>query len=255
VLSQEPAKLRKLLLSPSGVLFENESLQIGFRSQMEIPGGLMKIVLYYGNKVASTISVSSVKVTNGAAINNLPIAFTPSSFEVASKQQSQQQCKVAMSAPAAALPALEIAFSVAGGGSFVVRCSLPVVASKFFRPHVFEPQQFKQRWQQLKSEQQQVIPVAHEVDANKLRGAVSGGMSMGLIAGVDTNPNNAIGCCVFHFAKRKPNDANSFVTMPVLLRLEFSPQNHAIRVTVRSPHEATSKSVMAAFVAIFKHTA
>jgi len=132
---------------------------------------------------------------------------------------------------------------------------LPVVASKFFRPHVFEPQQFKQRWQQLKSEQQQVIPVAHEVDANKLRGAVSGGMCMGLIAGVDTNPNNAIGCCVFHFAKRKPNDANSFVTMPVLLRLEFSPQNHAIRVTVRSPHEATSKSVMAAFVAIFKHTA
>jgi len=50
VLSQEPAKLRKLLLSPSGVLFENESLQIGFRSQMEIPGGLMKIVLYYGGR-------------------------------------------------------------------------------------------------------------------------------------------------------------------------------------------------------------
>jgi len=253
VLEQDPAKLRKLLLSPSGVLFENENLQIGFRSQMEIPGGIMKIVLYFGNKATTNISVSSVTVTNAASISNIPIAFTPLSFDVSSKQQTQQQCKVALSAPTAALPAVDIAFSV-GGASFVVKCSLPVVASKFFKPHVFEPQQFKQRWQQLKSEQQQVIPVANDVDANKLRGALSGGMSMGLIAGVDQNPNNAIGCCVYHFSKKKPNDPSSFVTMPVLLRLEFSAQNHAIRVTVRSPHQATSKSVMAAFMAIFKQS-
>jgi len=250
-LEQDPAKLRKLLLSPSGVLFENQDVQIGFRSQMEIPGGLMKIVLYYGNKSATAISVSAVTVTNAAAISNIPIAFTPLSFEVAPKQQSQQQCKVALAAPTAALPDVEIAFRV-GSNAFVLKCALPVVASKFFKPHVFEPQQFKQRWQQLKSEQQQVISVAADYDANKLRGVLSGGMGMGLIAGVDNNPNNAIGCCVYHFAKKKPNDASSYVTMPVLLRLEFSAQNHAIRVTVRSPHQATSKSVMAAFVAIFK---
>merc|ERR1711902_100174 len=63
-LTQDKAKLVKLLLSPSGVLFENEMIQIGFRSQVEIPGGVMKILLYFGNKSMSDISVKSVECSN-----------------------------------------------------------------------------------------------------------------------------------------------------------------------------------------------
>merc|ERR1712113_959083 len=112
------------------------------------------------------------------------------------------------------------------------------------------PQQFKQRWQQLKNEQQQIIQIDNEYDSNKLRGILSNGMSMGLIAGVDQNPNNFVGCAVYNFAKKKAD--NNYVTMPVLSRLEFNPQSNTILVTIRSPHQSTTDSVMAAFLAIFK---
>jgi len=102
----------------------------------------------------------------------------------------------------------------------------------------------------LKSEQQKVMPIASDYDSNKLKGVLTSGMGMGLIAGVDQNPNNSIGCAVYHFSKKK--DATNFVTMPVLLRLEFNQQNQAIRVTIRSPHQNTSLSVMTAFEAVFK---
>merc|ERR1712130_118781 len=248
-LVQDKAKLLKLLLSPSGVLFENDMIQIGFRSQIEIPGGVMKVLLYYGNKCSTTITIKSIECTNTSSLSGLGINFTPISFDISPKQQSQQQCKVSLNAPLSVLPKIKISFSN-GTDSFVFNCDFPVIASKFFKPHVFEPQQFKQRWQQLKNEKQQIIQIKKEYDANKLRGVLSNGMSMGLIAGVDQNPNNAIGCSVYHFAKKR--DDNNFVTMPVLLRLEFNPQNNAIRVTVRSPHLSTTSSVLAAFIAVFK---
>merc|ERR1711902_285772 len=177
------------------------------------------------------------------------IMFTPNSFDISPKQQREQQCKVTLNSPLSLLPKIKISFTN-GTNSYVLNCDFPVIATKFFKPHVFEPQQFKQRWQQLKNEKQQIIQISKDYDSNKLRGILSNGMSMGLISGVDQNPNNSIGCAVYHFAKKK-ND-NTFVTMPVLLRLEFNPQNQAIRVTVRSPHQSTTNSVIAAFIAVFK---
>merc|ERR1712048_954546 len=248
-LVQDKAKLIKLLLSPSGVLFENETIQIGFRSQVEMPGGVMKILLYFGNKSASNISVQSVACSNRASLGNFEINFNPKTFDISPKQQREQQCKVALNSPLSLLPKVKISFT-SGNNSYTLNCDFPVIATKFFKPHVFEPQQFKQRWQQLKNEKQQIIQIKKDYDANKLRGVLSNGMGMGLIAGVDQNPNNAIGCSVYHFAKKR--DDNNFVTMPVLLRLEFNPQNSAIRVTVRSPHLATTSSVLGAFIAVFK---
>merc|ERR1712048_1420254 len=248
-LVQDKAKLIKLLLSPSGVLFENETIQIGFRSQVEMPGGVMKILLYFGNKSASNISVQSVACSNRASLGNFEINFNPKTFDISPKQQREQQCKVALNSPLSLLPKVKISFT-SGSNSYTLNCDFPVIATKFFKPHVFEPQQFKQRWQQLKNEKQQIIQIKKDYDANKLRGILSNGMGMGLISGVDQNPNNAIGCSVYHFAKKR--DDNNFVTMPVLLRLEFNPQNSAIRITVRSPHLATTSSVLAAFIAVFK---
>lgn len=248
-LQQDRAKLSKLLLSPSGVLFENEMLQIGFRSQIEIPGGVMKVVLYYGNKSGSPVSIDSIQCTNTGSLPNIPIQFNPPSVSVGPKEQQQQQCRVALAAPITVLPEIEIKCS-SSGNAYQLTAKFPVIATKFFRPHVFEPQQFKQRWQQLKNEQQQIMQIEANYDSNKLRGVLSSGMGMGLIAGVDQNPNNSIGCAVYHFSKKK--DDSNYVTMPVLLRLEFNQNNHAIRVTVRSPHQSTSLSVMAAFEAVFK---
>jgi len=245
-LKQDKTKLLKLLLSPSGVLFENEMIQIGFRSQIEIPGGIMKILLYYGNKSSSILTINSIKCLNESSLNGIDINFTPLQFTVSPKQQTQQQCKVSLNAPISLLPDIEIMIN----NKYRLNVSFPIIATKFFKPHVFEPQQFKQRWQQLKNEQQQIIQISTDYDSNKLRGILSNGMSMGLIAGVDQNPNNSIGCAVYNFAKKK--DDNNYVTMPVLLRLEYNNKSNAIRVTVRSPHQSTTNSVMAGFVAIFK---
>jgi len=248
-LEQNKANLTKLLLSPSGVLFENEMLQIGFRSQIEIPGAVMKVMLYYGNRAGSAVRVDSVECVNSGSLPNLNFQLNPQTLTVNPREQLQQQCRLSLSAPITVLPEMEIKCSSAGT-SYVIRAKFPVIATKFFRPHVFEPQQFKQRWQQLKSEQQQIMQIKPDYDSNKLKGALSSGMGMGIIAGVDQNPNNAIGCAVYHFSKKK--DDSNYVTMPVLLRMEFNQQNQAIRVTVRSPHQTTSQSVMAALVAVFK---
>jgi len=248
-LQQDRAKLTKLLLTPHGVLFENEMLQIGFRSQIEIPGGVMKVVLYYGNKSGSPVTVDSIRCINAGSLPNIPIQFNPPSVSVLPKEQQQQQCRVALAAPITVLPEVEIKCSSAGT-CYQLAAKFPVIATKFLRPHVLEPQQFKERWQQLKNEQQQIMQIEADYDSNKLRGVLSSGMQMGLIGGVDQNPNNSIGCAVYHFSKKK--DDNNYVAMPVLLRLEFNQNSHAIRVTVRSPHQNTSLSVMAAFEAVFK---
>ena len=89
------------------------------------------------------------------------------------------------------------------------------------------------------------MQIQADYDSNKVKGVLSTGMGMGLITGVDQNPNNAIGCAVYHFSKKK--DDTNYVTMPVLLRMEFNQQSHAIRVTVRSP-QFGSLYISASFV-------
>merc|ERR1712154_98001 len=120
-LTQDKSKLLKLLLSPSGVLYENDFLQIGFRSQIEIPGGVMKILLYFGNKSSTIISVKSIECTNSSSLNNVNINFTPKSFDISPKQQQQQQCKISLNAPISLLPEIDISF-VYENKNYLLQC-------------------------------------------------------------------------------------------------------------------------------------
>ena len=247
-LIQDNSMLVKLLLFPNGVLFENEIIQIGFRSQIEIPGGVMRILLYYGNKSNSKIYVKSTKCMNQLALNDLGCEFIPLSFDIAPKQQLLQRCRVILNAPITSLPSIEILFSHLK--SYRLYVAFPIIATKFCQQHVFEAKEFDGKWQQLKCEEKKVIEINNDYDGKKLRDVLSNGMNIAMIDGVDQNPNNSVGCCVYHFAKKKED--NNYVTMPVLLRVEFNPENHKISVTVRTPYKLPTDSIMAAISAVFE---
>uniref|UniRef100_A0A671RCK0 AP-2 complex subunit alpha n=1 Tax=Sinocyclocheilus anshuiensis TaxID=1608454 RepID=A0A671RCK0_9TELE len=206
----------------NGVLFENQLLQIGIKS--EYRQNLGRIYLFYGNKT----SVQFVTFTTTLNVQSKPVEPL-----IEGGAQVQQVINIECLTDFSDAPLLNIKFRY-GGALQNLTLKLPVTINKFFQPTEMASHDFFQRWKQLSQPQQEaqkIFKASHAMDTEVLKAKLLG-LGMALLENVDPNPENFVCAGVI---QSKAQQVGS------LLRLEPNAQAQMYRLTVRSSKDTVSK--------------
>ncbi|KAG8515717.1 AP-2 complex subunit alpha-2, partial [Galemys pyrenaicus] len=245
----------------NGVLFENQLLQIGLKS--EFRQNLGRMFVFYGNKTSTQfLSFTPTLVcSDGLQADILParaglapwslwggchcpslsslreapagLQTKPVDPTVDGGAQVQQAISIECVSDFTEAPVLNVQFRY--GGTFQnVSVKLPITLNKFFQPTDMAAQDFFQRWKQLSSPQQEVQSIfkaKHPMDAEVTKAKIIG-FGSALLEGVDPNPANFVGAGIIH---------TSTAQIGCLLRLEPNLQAQMYRLTLRTSRDAVSQ--------------
>ncbi|XP_075924735.1 AP-2 complex subunit alpha-2-like [Petromyzon marinus] len=222
----------KFVCKNNGVLFENQLLQIGVKS--EYRQNLGRVCLFYGNKTSVQFqSFSPTVACPGELKNQLAVEARTVEPLIDGGAQVQQMINVECLDDFSEAPLLTIQFRY-GGSMQSITMQLPVVLNKFFQPTEMASQDFFTRWKQLSSPQQEAqrifkatTPMELEVTKAKLVG-----FGMAMLERVDPNPDNYVGAGIIQ---------TKTLQIGCLLRLEPNLQAQMYRLTLRTSKESVSK--------------
>ncbi|KAJ0056713.1 hypothetical protein NL108_012236 [Boleophthalmus pectinirostris] len=216
----------------NGVLYENQLLQIGLKS--EYRQNLGRMYVFYGNKTSTqflsfTSSVSSADTLKAQLIVHAK-AVEP---VIEGGAQMQQIFNIECVSDFIEAPVLNIQFRY-GGALQNIAVKLPVMLNKFFQPTEMTSQEFFQRWKQLGAPQQEVQKIfksQHPMDSDVTKAKIIG-FGVALLDGVDPNPANFVGAGVIH---------TKTTQVGCLLRLEPNTQAQMYRLTLRTSRDSVSQ--------------
>ncbi|BGP29605.1 hypothetical protein JCM10296v2_001344 [Rhodotorula toruloides] len=231
--------LSRLVYNTEGVLWEDAQLQVGVKC--EFHGHLGRIAIYFGNKMS--VALESFTVTIDADDPDaLKVTFpkipTP---HISALSQVQQlihvECRDVFTTP----PLLNISYLAGSLQTLTLR--LPVWLTKFVEPVKLASGAFFERWKQIGGpprEAQQIFgivvdPSTGKIDAAKNRRVV-GGTRLGVLDGIDPNPNNIVAAGVLHMS--------SAGKVGCLLRLEPNAEAKLCRLTVRTTNDDVSQEML-----------
>ncbi|KAM9844161.1 AP-2 complex subunit alpha-2 isoform 3-T3 [Aulostomus maculatus] len=216
----------------NGVLFENQLLQIGIKS--EYRQNLGRMYLFYGNK-------TSVQFASFTTTVSCPGELQPQ-LNVQTKQveplveggaQIQQVLNIECLTDFSDAPLLNIKFRY-GGALQNLTLKLPVTINKFFQPTEMSSHDFFQRWKQLSQPQQEaqkIFKANHSMDTEVLKAKLLG-LGAALLDNVDPNPENYVCAGVIQTKGQQ---------VGCLLRLEPNAQAKMYRLTLRCSKDSVSK--------------
>uniref|UniRef100_M3ZKM6 AP-2 complex subunit alpha n=1 Tax=Xiphophorus maculatus TaxID=8083 RepID=M3ZKM6_XIPMA len=214
----------------NGVLFENQLLQIGIKS--EYRQNLGRMYLFYGNKT----SVQFASFTTTVILDNclqLNVQSKPVEPLVEGGAQIQQVLNIECLTDFSDAPLLNIKFRY-GGALQNLTLKLPVTINKFFQPTEMASQDFFQRWKQLSQPQQEaqkIFKANHSMDTEVIKAKLLG-LGMALLDNVDPNPENYVCAGVIQTKSQQ---------VGCLLRLEPNAQAQMYRLTLRCSKDSVSK--------------
>ncbi|KAJ3600970.1 hypothetical protein NHX12_031943 [Muraenolepis orangiensis] len=174
--------LNKFVCKNNGVLFENQLLQIGIKS--EYRQNLGRMYLFYGNK--TSVQFASFSTT-------LNVQTKPVEPLVEGGAQVQQVLNIECITDFSEAPLLNIQFRY-GGALQSITLKLPVTINKFFQPTEMASHDFFQRWKQLSQPQQEaqkIFKANHGMDTEVLKAKLLG-LGTALLENVDPNPENYV---------------------------------------------------------------
>ncbi|XP_063737302.1 AP-2 complex subunit alpha-2-like [Eleginops maclovinus] len=216
----------------NGVIFENQLLQIGLKS--EYRQNLGRMYVFYGNKTSSQFLSFSSSVTSSDTLKTqVNIHTKPVDPTVEGGAQLQQILNIECVTDFSDAPVLSVQFRY-GGTLQNIGVKLPVMLNKFFQPTEMTSQDFFQRWKQLGVPQQEVQTIfkaKHPMDTDVTNAKILG-FGVALLTGVDPNPANFVGAGVIHTKSTQ---------VGCLLRLEPNPQAEMYRLTLRTSRESVSQ--------------
>uniref|UniRef100_A0A670ID66 AP-2 complex subunit alpha n=1 Tax=Podarcis muralis TaxID=64176 RepID=A0A670ID66_PODMU len=138
----------------NGVLFENQLLQIGLKS--EFRQNLGRMFIFYGNKTSTQfLNFTPALICSDELQASLNLQTKPVDPTVEGGAQVQQIVNIECISDFMEAPALNIQFRY-GGTLQNISVKLPITLNKFFQPTEMAAQDFFQRWKQLSSPQQEV---------------------------------------------------------------------------------------------------
>ncbi|XP_018421165.1 PREDICTED: AP-2 complex subunit alpha-2 isoform X2 [Nanorana parkeri] len=222
----------RFICKNNGVLFENQLLQIGLKS--EFRQNLGRMFIFYGNKMSSQFqNFTSTLICSDELKANLNLQSKPVESTVDGGAQVQQVVNIECVEEFVEAPVLNIQFRYAGAfQNFSV--TLPITVNKFFQPTEMEGQDFFQRWKQLSGPKQEVqnifkakLPMDTEITKAKLIG-----FGPALLENVDPNPSNFVAAGIIQAKSRQ---------VGCLLRLEPNVQAQMYRLTIRTSKEDVSQ--------------
>uniref|UniRef100_A0A7N8XNG7 AP-2 complex subunit alpha n=1 Tax=Mastacembelus armatus TaxID=205130 RepID=A0A7N8XNG7_9TELE len=180
----------------NGVIYENQLLQIGLKS--EYRQNLGRMYVFYGNKTSTQFLNFSSSVTSQNTLKThiLSTAVDP---VIEGGAQVQQILNIECVSDFTDAPVLNIQFRY-GGALQNIAVKLPVMLNKFFQPTEMTSQDFFQRWKQLGAPQQEVQKIfkaKHPMDTDVIKAKILG-FGVALLDGVDPNSENFVGAGVIH---------------------------------------------------------
>uniref|UniRef100_A0A8C7V3S8 AP-2 complex subunit alpha n=1 Tax=Oncorhynchus mykiss TaxID=8022 RepID=A0A8C7V3S8_ONCMY len=196
VASEDPAPplpesdelLNKFVCKNNGVLFENQLLQIGIKS--EYRQNLGRMYLFYGNKTSVQFVSFNTTVSCPGELQSHILQLEPL---VEGGAQVQQVINIECLTDFIDAPLLNIKFRY-GGALQNISLKLPVTINKFFQPTEMAAADFFQRWKQLSQPQQEaqkIFKASHGMDTEVLKAKLLG-LGTALLENVDPNPENYV---------------------------------------------------------------
>ncbi|XP_030649222.1 AP-2 complex subunit alpha-1 isoform X2 [Chanos chanos] len=240
VVSEDPAPplpesdelLNKFVCKNNGVLFENQLLQIGIKS--EYRQNLGRMYLFYGNKTSvQFVSFSTTVTCPGELHVQLNVQTKPVEPLVEGGAQVQQVINIECLSDFSDAPLLNIKFRY-GGALQNLTLKLPVTINKFFQPTEMASHDFFQRWKQLsqpQQESQKIFKASHAMDTEVIKAKLLG-LGTALLEKVDPNPENYVCAGVIQTKAQQ---------VGCLLRLEPNAQAQMYRLTLRCSKDTVSK--------------
>nr|SVE78063.1 EOG090X0109 [Daphnia lumholtzi] len=224
--------LKKFACKNNGVLFENDLLQIGVKS--EFRQNLGRIALYFGNKTSFALQGFSSSVgTPGDLATKLILQVKPVDVNVDAGAQIQQLVNVECVDEFLEYPTLTILF-LYNGVQQRLSLKLPLTINKFFEPTEMNSEAFFTRWKNLSGsnqEAQKIFQASQPIDASHIRTKLIG-TGMKLLDGIDPNPENYVSAGIIHTRTQQ---------IGCLLRLEPNRQAQMYRLTIRSSKDSLVK--------------
>ncbi|XP_016895733.1 AP-2 complex subunit alpha-1 [Cynoglossus semilaevis] len=215
-LSEAEELLNKFVCKNNGVLFENQLLQIGIKS--EYRQNLGRMYLFYGNKTSVQFASFSTTVScPGELQSQLNVQTKQVEPLVEGGAQIQQVLNIECLTDFSDAPLLNIKFSLA-----------------FFQPTEMASNDFFQRWKQLSQPQQEaqkIFKANHSMDTEVLKAKLLG-LGTALLDNVDPNPENFVCAGVIQTKSQQ---------VGCLLRLEPNAQAQMYRLTLRCSKDSVSK--------------
>uniref|UniRef100_A0A8C4DZL7 Adaptor related protein complex 2 subunit alpha 1 n=1 Tax=Dicentrarchus labrax TaxID=13489 RepID=A0A8C4DZL7_DICLA len=219
----------------NGVLFENQLLQIGIKS--EYRQNLGRMYLFYGNKTsvqfASFTTTVSCPGELQSHILSMHLCTKPVEPLVEGGAQIQQVLNIECLTDFSDAPLLNIKFRY-GGALQNLTLKLPVTINKFFQPTEMTSSDFFQRWKQLSQPQQEaqkIFKANHSMDTEVLKAKLLG-LGTALLDNVDPNPENYVCAGVIQTKGQQ---------VGCLLRLEPNAQAQMYRLTLRCSKDSVSR--------------
>ncbi|KAM8938639.1 AP-2 complex subunit alpha-2 isoform 4-T4 [Pelodytes ibericus] len=223
---------QKFICKNNGVLFENQLLQIGLKS--EFRQNLGRMFIFYGNKVSTQFqNFTPTLICSDELSASLNLQSKPVESTVDGGAQLQQVVNIECVQEFVEVPVLNIQFRY--GGTFQnFSVKLPITLNKFFQPTEMEAQDFFQRWKQLSSpnqEVQNIFKATHPMDTEITKAKIIG-FGPALLENVDPNPSNYVAAGIIQTKSRQ---------VGCLLRLEPNVQAQMYRLTIRTSKEEVSQ--------------
>ncbi|CAI5682483.1 AP-2 complex subunit alpha-2 isoform X1 [Oreochromis niloticus] len=232
-LSEADELLNKFVCKNNGVLFENQLLQIGIKS--EYRQNLGRMYLFYGNKTSVQFASFTTTVScPGELQSQLNVQSKPVEPLVEGGAQIQQVLNIECITDFSDAPLLNIKFSRYGGALQNLTLKLPVTINKFFQPTEMSSSDFFQRWKQLSQPQQEaqkIFKANHSMDTEVLKAKLLG-LGTALLDNIDPNPENYVCAGVIQTKSQQ---------IGCLLRLEPNAQAQMYRLTLRCSKDTVSK--------------
>uniref|UniRef100_A0A669ED89 AP-2 complex subunit alpha n=1 Tax=Oreochromis niloticus TaxID=8128 RepID=A0A669ED89_ORENI len=209
----------------NGVLFENQLLQIGIKSEYRQNLGEYYIGFFY----CSRLIYHERGETCLCLLESKPVEPL-----VEGGAQIQQVLNIECITDFSDAPLLNIKFSRYGGALQNLTLKLPVTINKFFQPTEMSSSDFFQRWKQLSQPQQEaqkIFKANHSMDTEVLKAKLLG-LGTALLDNIDPNPENYVCAGVIQTKSQQ---------IGCLLRLEPNAQAQMYRLTLRCSKDTVSK--------------
>jgi AP-2 complex subunit alpha len=218
---QIQAWLHKLNLNANGVLYEDNVIQIGIKTEYQ--GHVGRVALFYGNKLPNV----PIEYIVANILSNESVVFTENQ-SLAQLIEAGSQCQQIFSVECVAAPSakylLKISFNV-GSSPTSIQLALPIHVGKFITPVTLGATDFFGRWKQIGGapcEAQVVFKAPNGINVALVKQQLTG-LSLQVLGEIDPNPDNLVAAGIF--------TASSLGKVGCLIRLESNTQHKVYNLT------------------------
>ncbi|CAL8070129.1 unnamed protein product [Calicophoron daubneyi] len=228
-----------LLSRQSGVLFEDNIIQIGLRSQCN--RHMSRLTLFYGNKSTSPLTNFNVKVNCPDSTDldgtgkSVAIELQPGPEMIEIGAQVQQLVNVECHRPFLERAKLLVSF-LCNDSKHHYTLLLPITLNKFVQPAEMDQNLFFTRWKLLSQpdqECQKIFRSQFPMDPGAVKTKLQG-FGISVLYGIDPNVQNYVGAGILTTSSQE---------VGILVRLEPNAQAQMYRLTIRSTRDIVAKGV------------